>query len=376
MRNKLSEQLKRAAPGSLQGGGSSLRDTEGHTSVSGGPGSTLCVIVPAVQPPPPRPPPPPTHVYLLLLTDSRSCCGNASRVFNPSVSQRADSCVWLENNESIPRRWAHTYHKFLDANWGFSRIRTSIWEVSYLQLLIQQCRMKLYSSGPSTHCRLCAAAAALTKWSTPPCLAAQNGLLTAELTPEQSLHQCDSLVHLSPLKMLVHLKLCFVSAQNRTFHTHSAFTHSSIILFLWATDIHGVFLPECAFWWAPSRSASRQKKSRTGPKSVRMWFLPGRTAGWESEGKSAARSKKCIVCVQCGRLQNKKNYFMAFYDRKNQNKLVWDSPKRRLKSRRIPLSGSVSVRRLSPARRSPENKYKREKCGNKSPPQICSFTRC
>lgn len=120
------------------GGGSSLRDTGGHTSVSGGPGSTLCVIVPAAQPPPPRPPPPPTHVYLLLLSDSRSCCGNASRVFNPSVSQWADSCVWLEN-KSIPRRWSHTYHKFLDANWGFSRIRTRIWEVSYLQLLIQQC---------------------------------------------------------------------------------------------------------------------------------------------------------------------------------------------------------------------------------------------
>lgn len=144
------------------------------------------------------------------------------------------------------------------------------------------------------------------------------------------------------------------------FSTESNVSHTACVhtLFYYSISMSHrqpwFFLPECAFWWAPSRSASHQKKSRTGPKSVRMWFLPGRTAGWESEGKSAARSKKCIVCVQCGRLQNKKNYFMAFYYRTNRNKLVWDSQRRRLKSRRIPLSGSVSVRRLSPARRSPE----------------------
>lgn len=66
---------------------------------------------------------------------------------------------------------------------------------------------------------------------------------------------------------------------------------------------------------------------------------------------------------------------MAFYYRKNRNKLVWDLQRRRLKSQRIPLSGSVSVRRLSSGRRSPKKK-KREKCANKSPPQICSFTHC
>lgn len=68
---------------------------------------------------------------------------------------------------------------------------------------------------------------------------------------------------------------------------------------------------------------------------------------------------------------------MAFYYRKNRNKLVWDLQRRRLKSQRIPLSGSVSVRRLSPGRRSPKKKKEeREKCANKSPPQICSFTHC
>lgn len=50
---------------------------------------------------------------------------------------------------------------------------------------------------------------------------------------------------------------------------------------------------------------------------------------------------------------------MAFYYRKNRNKLVWDLQRRRLKSQRIPLSGSVSVRRLSPGRRSPKKKKKK-----------------
>lgn len=51
---------------------------------------------------------------------------------------------------------------------------------------------------------------------------------------------------------------------------------------------------------------------------------------------------------------------MAFYYRKNQNKLVWDLQRRRLKSQRIPLSGSVSVRRLLPGMKSPKKKEKKK----------------
>lgn len=237
MRNKLSEQLKRAAPGGpAEGGGPSLRDTEGHTSVSGGALGAGCNLALCVWVFLPCPPLPPTDVYLLVLTESHSCCGNASRVFNPSVSQWANSCVWLEN-KSIPRRWSQTCHKFLDANWGFSRIRTSIWEVSYLQLLIQQCRTKLLPPIALDHLHtlqaLCCCSCThkmvdspllgCTKW--PPHSGADSRAVTASVRLSHAF---------VPIKDALASLRRFVSAQNRTFHTHrcdAAHSHSSLLLF-------------------------------------------------------------------------------------------------------------------------------------------------
>lgn len=84
-----------------------------------------------------------------------------------------------------------------------------------------------YSFGPSTHSTgsVLLQLHSQNGWL-PPCLAAQNGLLTPEPTPEQSLHQCDYLMHLSPLK--THLHLCDALFQHRI--EHFTDTHTDVTL--------------------------------------------------------------------------------------------------------------------------------------------------
>lgn len=260
-----------------------------------------------VQPPPTRPPLPPTDVYLLVLTESHSCCGNASRVFNPSVSQWANSCVWLEN-KSIPRRWSQTCHKFLDANWGFSRIRTSIWEVSYLQLLIQQCRMKLLPPIALDHLHtlqaLCCCSCThkmvdspllgCTKW--PPHCGADSRAVTASVrlshafVPIKDLHLCDALFQ----HRIEHFTHTDVTLRIHTalFYYSFSMSHRDPRGFLMSLTWMCILMSAFPISVAP-------KKVQKGTKKC-PHVIPARSnRGLGIWGKSEARSKsrKASVCV-------------------------------------------------------------------------------